>query len=252
MSDVSTPLVSVITVVYNGAATIEHAIRSVLDQPFGDFEYIVIDGGSSDGTVDIVNRYRSRIAHFVSEPDGGIYAAWNKGLRAARGQWIAFLGADDRYEPGALQRYAEVIRGFGDEPVDYVSSRVAFVKDDKVVRVYGGPWQWPLFAKTMNVGHVGSLHHRRLYERHGEYDESYRVCGDYEFLLRSRGALRTSFFPEITAAMSVGGASNRQLKRVFAEMARAKTEAGGRPRLVASLESAWGYAKARVRAVLWY
>lgn len=252
MNDQMTPFFSVITVVYNGAATIERTIQSVLGQAVDGVEYIIVDGGSTDGTVDIVERYGARIAHFVSEPDRGIYDAWNKGLRAARGEWIAFLGADDVYAPEALAQYAQTIRGSADAQLEYVSSRVAFTKNGKILRIYGDAWKWPRFGKSMNVGHVGSMHHRSLFDRLGLYDESYRICGDYELLLRARDTLHARYFPDVTAVMSVGGVSNRQLGRSFSEMARAKTETGGRARWRSRLESAWGYAKARVRSVVWY
>src|SRR5690349_188109 len=89
-SDVQAPLVSIVTVVLNGAGTLERALQSVLQQSFRDYEYLIIDGGSTDGTLDIVRKYEARIRYWCSEPDDGLYDAMSKGARAARGQWILF------------------------------------------------------------------------------------------------------------------------------------------------------------------
>ena len=91
------PLISVVTVVYNGAATLEQTIRSVLGQTYGNVEYIIIDGGSTDGTLDIIRKYGDRIDFWQSGPDGGIYDAMNKGLHHINGDWYIFLGSDDRF-----------------------------------------------------------------------------------------------------------------------------------------------------------
>jgi glycosyltransferase involved in cell wall biosynthesis len=91
----ASPLISVVTVVLNGAKTLEATLRSVLDQGFEDLDYVVIDGGSTDGSLDIIRRYESRLGHWRSEADKGLYDAMNKGLRAAKGRWVLFLGADD-------------------------------------------------------------------------------------------------------------------------------------------------------------
>jgi glycosyltransferase involved in cell wall biosynthesis len=89
------PLISIVTVVLNGAATLERTIQSVAQQVFRDYEYLVIDGGSTDGTVDLLRKYESSITYWKSEPDEGLYDAMNKAVRQARGQWLLFLGADD-------------------------------------------------------------------------------------------------------------------------------------------------------------
>src|ERR1700722_12907065 len=94
----SKPLVSVITVVYNGAATLETTLLSVIGQSYDRVEYIVVDGGSKDGTLDLIDRYKSHIATWVSEPDKGVYDAMNKGIRMAKGDWLFFLGSDDRFQ----------------------------------------------------------------------------------------------------------------------------------------------------------
>ncbi|MDH5645697.1 MAG: glycosyltransferase, partial [Candidatus Heimdallarchaeota archaeon] len=96
-NDENKPLVTIITAVLNGVDTLERTILSVISQSYTNIEYIIIDGGSTDGTIDIIRKYEHAIDCWVSESDTGIYDAWNKGVRLSNGEWIAFLGADDSY-----------------------------------------------------------------------------------------------------------------------------------------------------------
>src|SRR5688572_26809863 len=107
----TSPKVSIITAVYNGDLYLEQTIQSVLAQTYANIEYIVIDGGSKDGTVAILKKYASKLAYWVSEPDKGIYDAWNKGVQAATGEWIAFLGADDLLFPDTISLYVQELQG---------------------------------------------------------------------------------------------------------------------------------------------
>ena len=107
----STPLFSVITVTYNAAAAVEPTLRSVTNQTFSDYEYIIIDGLSTDGTVDVIKQYADKITYWSSEPDGGIYDAMNKGIRAAHGEWLIFMNAGDTfYNDHTLQNVAAILR----------------------------------------------------------------------------------------------------------------------------------------------
>lgn len=246
MNNGQPPILSIITVVFNGAATIQRAIDSVLAHDSPEVEYIIIDGASTDGTVDIIERNRSRLAHFVSEPDGGIYPAWNKGLRAARGRWIAFLGADDWYVQGGIAAYLDAIARAG-ERTELISSRVRYHAAFSAPFEIGKCWAWPAFQRHMTVAHVGAVHRKSLFDRLGTFDESYRICGDYELLLRARNSLIAEFFPLVTAEMSGGGVSNNQLQRTYDESCRAKHEAGGRPLWRCKSERAWDHFRARVK-----
>lgn len=110
-------LISVITVSYNAVSTIEQTILSVINQTYSNIEYIIIDGGSTDGTIDIIRRYEDKIAYWVSEPDRGIYDAMNKGASKANGEYIAFLNSDDWYELDAVS----IIAQFADGKTDLIS-----------------------------------------------------------------------------------------------------------------------------------
>ncbi len=245
--DANIPFFSIITSVYNGKDEIEQTILSISRQSFRDFEFIVVDGGSKDGTQEILKKHNDIITKWISEPDSGIYNAWNKGVRLAKGKWIAFVGAGDRLLPDALARYADYIRA--NDGLDYVSSRVQLEDAGKISRVIGESWQWPKFQRYMCVGHVGSMHNASLYKRLGMYDETYRITGDYEFLLRAGDKLRTGFIDSPTAVMKVGGVSNSNA-RVFKEAMRAKIETGKRSYAMALADNWYARAKFMIRRAL--
>jgi glycosyltransferase involved in cell wall biosynthesis len=223
------PLVTVITAVFNGKQHLAQCIESVMSQGYPNLEHLILDGGSTDGTLDVLRTYEDRIAFWKSEPDTGVYDAWNKGLSLARGEWIAFLGADDEYLPNAVAAYMDLARDNPD--ADYLSSQIEWLHPSGHSRTIGRPWQWPLFGRYMCSAHVGSMHRKRLFDLYGRFDASYRITGDYEFLLRSRAALRAAFIPLVTVHMRAGGVSDSAA--AFREANRAKKTTGGLPKLIA-------------------
>jgi glycosyltransferase involved in cell wall biosynthesis len=221
------PKISVITAVYNGGKTLEQTIKSVLGQSYKNVEFIIIDGGSSDNTVDIIKKYANQLSYWISEPDKGIYNAWNKGVAQVKGDWVCFLGSDDELLPDALEKYAAFI-GDNEKGLEYVSSLILWVDGEgNGLRNYGKPWEWPKFKRVMNVAHVGSLHAKALFDKYGSFDESYKIAGDYELLLRAGEKLKAGFMPEVTARVAVTGVSH-SIDQPLAEMARAKHERTGR------------------------
>jgi glycosyltransferase involved in cell wall biosynthesis len=231
-SSAARPLVSVVTVLFNGRPYVEGCLESVLGQDYPNKEHIVIDGGSADGTLDVLRRYDDRIAYWKSEPDGGVYDAWNKGVGEARGEWICFLGVDDEFLPGAISAYMELAARHPE--AEYLSSRVRWVHPSGYERTLGGEWSWRRFSRFMCTAHVGSMHRRSLFARLGNYDTSYRIVADYELLLRAREHLKTAYMPRITAVMRAGGISDSAVS--LEEQARAKVNSGGRNRVRAALE----------------
>ena len=215
--------VSIITAVYNAASTLEGCLLSVRNQSYHDVEHIVIDGGSTDGSVELILRYSSQLAYWISEPDRGVFDAWNKGLSAATGEWIAFLGADDVLFPDALSQYLAV---FGGTDAQYVCSRVRWTRPGLPDKIIGRPWSWPAFQRKMTTAHVGSLHRFDLFEKYGNYDTSYKIVGDYELLLRPGKDLNSMFVGEITVTMPAGG--NSDCFPALTEARLAKTRTGGR------------------------
>jgi glycosyltransferase involved in cell wall biosynthesis len=226
------PTVSVITAVFNAQDCIADCIKSVLTQDYPNIECIIVDGASTDGTVDVIRRYEDKIDIWISEPDNGIFDAWNKGLKLASGKWIAFLGADDIYLPGAIRKYMNLARECSG--AEFLSSHAQLIHPSGYSPVFGAPWKWPACARALTTIHVGTMHRRSLFERYGNFDASYRSAGDYEFLLRAGDRLKTAFMPEITVMMRAGGASESTAN--IYERRRAKTQRGARSATVATLD----------------
>jgi len=174
------PVITVITVVLNGRRHIEQTIHSVIDQKYPRLEYIIIDGGSSDGTLDVIRCYESAISCWSSGPDNGIYDAMNKGIARAHGDLIALLNSDDYYEPGALQAVADTyLRHSGASGLYYGSSFV--IHDDLQMR-YAAPANCRHWC-GMGYFHPAMFATRDVYERVGLYPIAYRYAADYDFLL---------------------------------------------------------------------
>ncbi len=246
LGDENQPLVTIITAVRNGADCLSQCIESVLAQDYPCIEHIVLDGASTDGTVALLERYGRHLAVWSSEPDDGVYDAWNKGLALARGEWIAFLGADDEFTPEAVSAYMALAKKH--PAADYLSSKVRWVHSSGYNRVLGEPWSWPRYSRFMCSIHVGSMHRRRLFTKYGQFDTSYRITADYEFLLRPRGALRCAFLPAITVRMSAGGLSDSVA--ALREASRARIGAGTCSRLTAFPALAWAIVKYGIKGVL--
>jgi len=201
-----TPLITIITATYNAAAHLAGSIDSVLRQTYLNFEYIVIDGASSDGTLDILKMHNKQITYWLTEPDTGIYDAWNKGIKKANGAWILFLGADDQLLPDALESYVKFINQNSAQGFDYISSKVKRVRPNGTVEgIVGKPWKWNDFKYRMTTAHPGSFHSKRLFSRFGNFSTSYQIVSDYEMLLRAGKDLRAGYFDKITVLMSTGG-----------------------------------------------
>ena len=171
--------------------------RITADYP--NIEHILVDGGSSDGTVDVLRRYDDRVALWTSEPNGGLYDAWNKALPDARGEWICFIGIDDELLPGAVSAYMALAAR--NPEAEYLNSLVRMVHYSGYERTFGRPWKWREFSKWMRWAQVGTMHRRSLLNRLGPYDLSFGGVGDYEFLLRARSGLKAAYIPVETAMM---------------------------------------------------
>lgn len=218
------PLVSIITVTFNAEADLEKCIKSVISQTYTNIEFIIIDGGSTDGTLDIIEKYKKNISYSISEKDKGIYDAWNKGVSVANGEWIAFLGSDDVYLENAIENYINHLNTIKNQHVDIISSRVRLVNDngDKL-RIIGKKWNWKIFRRYMCIAHVGSMHSKAYFNQYGSYNLNYKIVGDYEMLLRAKSKLKAEFIDTITVEMKIGGISNNDNKAIY-EAYKAKKE----------------------------
>lgn len=247
----NTTLLSIITVCYNSEKTIYKTIDSLLKQTINGFEYIIIDGKSTDKTVDIIksfeDKFKERNINFkwVSETDKGIYDAFNKGIKFAKGDWISFLGSDDYYLDNALEFYKLEINKLKKE-VDLVHS-VVKVEDIKLIQ---DKWEWKKFKIRMNIAHVGAFHNKNYFKKFGDYDIKYKIAGDYELLLRAKGNLKTHWFNKVTAIMSEGGISNKQVKNVYLETTKAKIETANRNYAISKLDYYKWIFKYRVKTIL--
>jgi glycosyltransferase involved in cell wall biosynthesis len=218
------PLISVITACYNSIEYVDQCMRSVVDQQFPDFEFVVIDGGSTDGTVDAIRSYADKLAYWHSRPDRGIAHAFNLGIEHSRGDWLMFLNSDDYLnDRSALSTLAHEIRNCPD--ADVVYGMVAFVTREPDPRpagaAYGEPYRWQQYIRMHSIPHPASLTRRRFMDRVGRFDESYRIAMDYELFLRGGPALSTSFVSRTITCMRLGGASRVDRRRVLDEWHKA-------------------------------
>ncbi len=244
------PLVSIIIATFNAEKTLGKTINSILHQSYDNYEILIVDGNSSDNTKGVILSYKERIAVFVSEPDSGIYDAWNKGLNKASGDWICFLGSGDVLLPNALAHYVNYIES-ALPSLDYVSSKIEVVDElGKILITLGSKWEWPKFLKYMNTPHVGSFHSKQLFDRYGQFDTSYKVAGDYEFLMRPRNTLQAGFLNEITVKMLFGGISFTSPLTVI-EGFRLKTKTGKMPVWKARIDYCYALIKAKIRSYLY-
>ena len=198
---------SIIIPTYNCLHLLRRAINSVysLSYPSHLFELIVIDGGSSDGTTEFLKTNSNNISYWISEPDSGLYEAWNKGISVANGDWVLFLGSDDTLHHDALANYYNFILDNPDH--DYISAQVELISPNGSRRIVGKPWVWKHFRHFMRTAHVASLHRRDLFTRYGLFSLSYTACADYEFFLRIGSSLCAGFMPSVVASMATGGIS---------------------------------------------
>lgn len=203
--------ISIITVCFNSEKTIEKTLKSVLDQDWHNIEHIVIDGGSNDGTVAILERFRPHLACVVMEPDKGIYDAMNKGLSRATGDVICFLNSDDFYNKNdVLTRVANKIQKNG---VDAVFGDVAFFNEgnpDYLVRHYrSGSFHAGRLSWGWMPAHPALFMRREVYNKLTGFDDTYRIAGDFELIARAftKLTLRYEYIPSILVSMQTGGAS---------------------------------------------
>lgn len=211
--------VSIITVCFNSAATLEKTMHSVANQSWKNIEHIVIDGASTDATLTILELHKAQISKFVSEPDKGVYEAMNKGLMLSTGEIIAFLNADDVYKNDfVVERVVDCVKA---DNLDALYGNVEFFHSDKpthAVRTYdSGRFTPARLGWGWMPAHPALFVRKELFARYGLFDESYRIGGDFEFVARvfNSGQLRYKYIPEVWVRMQTGGLSTSGLKATF-------------------------------------
>ena len=211
--------ISIITAVFNGADAIEDCIESIASQTHKDIEHIIIDGGSTDGTLDVIQRYKDKIARVISEPDRGIYDALNKGIRLATGDIIGFLHADDVYAHdkvietavSQMTRY-NVDSCYGD--LLYVDKN----NTDKIIRYWKSrPYEKGLFKRGWMPPHPTFFVKKEIYDKYGYFNSGFKIAADYELMLRflEKHKISTHYIPEVLIKMRLGGVSNRSFKNML-------------------------------------
>lgn len=217
------PLITVITAVFNAKGELEATLDSVLGQQYGLVEYIVVDGGSQDGTVDILRRYDDRIDYWFSEPDKGISDAWNKAITLACGEYISFLNAGDEYLPGAIETVAERVR-----PFDFSWGDMLWVNDSGGVTSYQGRISYrEVVDYIMPFNHPTMFFKRTSVLRASGYSTVYRYAMDYDLvrkLVKTGG--KGVYIPYTIARMKAGGVHDRNYKSTVAEVRRIATSHG--------------------------
>lgn len=242
------PRLSIIVATWNAARTLERCLNSIARQSFKDWELLIADGGSTDGTVELIRDNDQHIAWWISEKDGGIYDAWNKALTLAMGEYVCFLGADDEWiDENSL---ATLFDAIGVGAYDLVTSRGRVI--DPLTNkslVYGSAWSFSRLGRRMVVCHPGMLHQRELFNNHGLFDTRYRIAGDLEFLLRLPDDLKTLDVDAVTVCIEAAGISRSNvLKRLWEQRtALSRCERYGPLRAnIVWLDKLWRYPIARL------
>ncbi len=212
IKDNGIPLISIITIVYNAAATIEQTILSVLEQTYPNIEYIIIDGGSTDGSLKIIDKYSNRITKWISEPDKGISDAFNKGINLSSGNLIALLNADDWYEKDAIEKITK----------NYVNANTILCGN---VKLYNNSHHFKIkkssissIESVMNVWHPGMFCPKEVYEKIGLYNIGIKILMDYDFVIRCHLAkINFKIIDENIVNMRYGGVSNQLITKSMKE-----------------------------------
>lgn len=223
------PLFSVITVSFNSVKTIERTLLSVANQSYRQIEHIVVDGGSTDGTVDLLHRHRASLVSYVSEPDSGIYDAMNKGIRLAKGDWIHLLNSDDFYT--SPESIARAVERLDPAATNYFAIWQLFADGTKRLQ----DWKyrrWQLFVSAF-LPHPGLIVSRTQYEVVGPYSTRYRIAADHDMILRltARWPGTRHALPLVT--MLQGGCAGSNMRTSLDEF-REVTIAHGLPPVVAN------------------
>ena len=204
--------VSIITVCFNSAETIEDTIRSVLSQDYRDIEYIIVDGGSTDGTLGIINKYKNNIAKVISEPDEGIYDAMNKGIKLSNGGIIATLNADDVYADETI--VGQMVEFMQSNDLDAAYGDLVYIDHDNtdhVTRFWkAGEYKRGAFYHGWVIPHPTFFCRKEIFEKYGYFNEQFQTAADFELMLRfiEKHQIEVGYLPKVIVKMRTGGKAN--------------------------------------------
>lgn len=206
--------ISIITVSYNSAKTIEETLKSVKKQTYSNIEYIVIDGGSKDETISIIKKYEDLISYWVSEPDKGLYDAINKGINKATGDFIGIINSDDTFfENNTVEKIAEFL--IENSELDAITGDIVQHKDNKIIRKYSSSkWSPEKLKIGFMAPHPSIFIKTSLFSKYGNYKNGYRIAADYELIIRFflKHKINYKYSNIITTSMATGGASSSGYK----------------------------------------
>ena len=207
--------ISIITVSFNSVITIKDTIKSVISQDYNNIEYIIIDAGSNDGTIDVIKEYEEHISYFSSEYDNGIYEGMNKGIAAAKGDVIGIINSDDFYPNSFV--ISNVVKTFEKKRCDAVYGDLVYVKFfdiNKIVRYWqAGEYTVKKIKNGCMLPHPTFFVKKYLYDKYGYYNTDLKTAADYEMILKLlyRYNVKTIYIPMILVTMRIGGASNSSI-----------------------------------------
>jgi len=210
--------ISIITVVWNNASTIKDAIDSILNQTYENIEYIVVDGASTDGTVEIIQSYGDKISKFISEKDKGLYDAMNKGIGLATGDIVGILNSDDFYKSNDVLE--TVVNEFIRKDIDCLYGDLEYVAahdTDKIVRYWKSKeFEDGLFQKGWHPAHPTFFIKREFYDKYGVFNLDFKIAADYEIMLRflEKYKLKSFYINKTFVKMRIGGESNRSVLNI--------------------------------------
>lgn len=249
-SIIDKPLTTVITVVFNGERHLEKTIQSVISQTYDNIEYIIVDGGSTDGTLDIIKKYEDKIDYWVSEPDEGISDAFNKGITAATGKFIGIINSDDWL---SVDQIEIGVNSLLQSSADFVYGDLLFHGDDDgiIYRINGDPhYSYVIHSKMPNLCHPTVLANRCSYERNGLFDKNLLCAMDYEWLLRLHVHGGNGIYVRnLLGHMRIAGKSDVSYLRALREV-RDISISYGKSRFSANLLYFFRIAKGTIRRVL--
>jgi glycosyltransferase involved in cell wall biosynthesis len=226
------PTVSILVATWNCAGLLGAFLDSLAQQSWSDWELLLLDNASTDCSAALVQGFRENLVTpwqviWSSEPDRGIYDAWNRGLRLAQGRYISFIGADDTFvDATSLERIVALTA----TAADLITARNAyFAPDGRFLRHWGSGWTWRRMRQSMTIAHPGLLVRRELFERFGPFDARFRICGDYDWFLRLPSDLRSVHSSDSILQVVQAGVSHTRIGQVYAETFQAQRRVVGAP-----------------------
>ncbi|MDY0238201.1 MAG: glycosyltransferase family 2 protein [Campylobacterales bacterium] len=200
------PLISIVTVVYNGEEHLEGTIQSVINQTYDNVEYIIVDGGSTDGTLEIIKKYEDRIDYWLSEKDAGIYDAMNKGVKLCSGEVIGLINADDWYELDAVREISKAYTHSDKKTIFHAYLNI--IQEDKETYIVYPPQDLFILKKGMILSHPTVFVPKEIYKRHGLFSTKYKIASDWDLMLRLYLAgVNFHEIKSLVANFRIGGAS---------------------------------------------